>query len=138
MINTTTFLRFFPKTMEGERLKRLRIASLNNWKSKTWLFVNTETENNRKEDLRTSKIVSTSILVSTEWILIESQHFKLENFSLASGIPHPIRICSLERILRKASSLLNRLSRKSIPGCKPTKRRTQKVLSNFRKSLLFC
>ena len=72
MINTTTFLRFFPKTMEGERLKRLRIASLNNWKSKTWLFVNTETENNRKEDLRTSKIVSTSILVSTEWILIES------------------------------------------------------------------
>jgi hypothetical protein len=58
--------------MGGERLKRLRIAILNNWKSKTWLFINTETESNRKEDLRTSKIVSTSILVSTERILIES------------------------------------------------------------------
>jgi hypothetical protein len=58
--------------MDGERLKRLRIAILNNWKSKTWLFINTETESNRKEDLRTSKIVSTSILVSTERILIES------------------------------------------------------------------
>jgi hypothetical protein len=59
--------------MEGERkLSRLKMGNLNKRKKKTWILHKKDRGNPRKKRLGTSKIVSTSILVSTERILIES------------------------------------------------------------------
>lgn len=125
---------------EGMKQIESKMNCPNRRTKKTWANPSRRMPSGRRSALKTSRTVLTLILPSTARNSIENWSSKSENFSLTLSIPCLTRTCFWGRMLLIIRRFLkrNRVSRKSIQDCRPTKRKTPKALRNCRKSHPFC